>query len=257
MKKTTLLLTGLLTGISICGPARADREPIRPQNTWEFGTDRQRLSNGGPDWTEQTLRWNHWLDQHRSFDITVQQARRFGMQDEQLAASFTSPLTRQLSLSAEASLSPTHRFLAQHSTGLTLQYAFAPGWLAHGGIKSTHYDSGTVGQSTLALEHYVSSFSWSATWRPVRAFATDTSSSELRGNYYYGDRNFIGISRASGQEATPIGAGRLVLADIESLALTGRHWLTQNWAVSYALNSTRQGNFYNRDGIRFGVQYIF
>lgn len=257
MKINTFILLTLFSGGWTWSSAQAESADSRRPNTVELSADSQRLSNGRPDWSEHALRWSRWLGQRQQLDITLLQARRFGLQDEQILASYTAPLAGKLGATLDAGLSPTHNFMARHSLGLTLQYEFASGWLAYGGMKNTAYDSGSVEQATLMLEHYVSSFSWAAAWRPVRAFATSTHSSELRGSYYYGDKNFIGISWASGQEVTPVSGSALVLADIWSVALTGRHWLHQNWAVNYALNSTRQGSYYNRDGVRIGVQYIF
>lgn len=254
MKQASALLIGLCIGTLACGSAQAEKEQYA---TLEFSTDRQRLSNGSPDWTEHTAHWGYAFGKYQQVDISLLNASRFGLQDDQIQVNYSHPLSAKLNVMLDASHSATHRVLPQHSTGMTLQYEFAPRWLVYGGMKNTAYDSTTVEQTTLMLENYVSAFSWSVAWRPVRAFSTQTQTSELRGNYYYGEKNMVGIGWTSGQEASAVSANTLALANIESIVLTGRHWLKQNWAISYTLNSARQGNFYYRDGIRFGVQYIF
>lgn len=249
MKPSAFILVLFAGSLLLAGPA--------PAGELEISTDHQRLSNGGPDWSEQAVRWSQALGQRRQIDLTLLQASRFGLQDEQLQAGYSHALTPRLNATLDLSQSNTHRFLAQRSTGLMLQYELPDGWLVHGGVKSTAYDSADVGQTTLMLERYVGSFSWALAWRATRAFATDSQGGELRGSHYYGERNFIGISWAVGQEATPLGAGVLVQADVESVALTGRHGLDRKWALGYAVSSTRQGNFYSRSGVRVGLQYIF
>jgi YaiO family outer membrane protein len=138
-----------------------------------------------------------------------------------------------------------------------IQYEFAPAWLLHGGFKTTTYDNTTVYQGLVRLKRYVSSFSWSVAWRPTQALGTDAQGVELRGSYYYGDKNVVGLSLAAGREAAAVGNQRVVLADVRTVALTGRHWFDPAWALTYALERTRQGTFYSRSGIRLGVQYSF
>lgn len=257
MKNRAFALSLLLSGSSMLGTAHAQSAEITRPNTIEISTDQQHLSNGSADWTEQAVRWNHMFAPRQQFDITTLQSSRFGLRDDQTLASYSHPLSDKLGVTVDASLSSSHQFLPRNSTGLLLQYEFAPAWIAYGGLKTTSYDTTTVTQTPLMVEHYFSSFSVLAAWRPTRAFDTNTSSTELRANYYYGDKNFVGLMWASGQEATSVSPTVLAMADIWSLALVGRHFLNESWALTYALNTARYGNFYNRDGIRVGVQYLF
>jgi YaiO family outer membrane protein len=61
---------------------------------------------------------------------------------------------------------------------------------------------------------------------------------------------------SGGREATSIGTG-VVLADVRTIAVFGRHWLNRNWSANYAIGHTRQGDFYTRNGISLGVDYAF
>lgn len=253
MKKPVLLF--IFWACSAAQQAQAD-EAARPV-TAELSAERQQLSNGGPDWTEQSLRLNRALGPRQLVEASLVQASRFGLHDEQLAATYVHPLAAKLSATVDASLSSTHHFLPQHSLGLLLQYEFAPAWLVHGGIKNTRYSDASIDQATLAIERYVSSFSWAAVWRPVWALGTSTSSAELKGSYYYGDKNVVTFAVASGQEATQVNSSLVTLADVRSVSLSGRHWVSRDWAVTYVLNSARQGDYYTRNGLRLGVQYTF
>jgi YaiO family outer membrane protein len=259
MKKPPFALVLTLAGGCIGSAPTALAQTVgatRP-NTVELSSDTQRLSNNGPDWQETTLRLNRSLGQRQLLEFSLVQSNRFGLHDDQLLALYAHPLTDKLGVTVDASFSPTYKFLAQRSLGLTLQYEFAPAWLAYVGARNTQYTDASVDQGLFMVEHYFGAFSAAAAWRPVQAFGTGTSSQELRGSYYYGDKNVVGLILSSGQEATQINSAQIALADVRSVALTGRHWISSDWAFTYVLNSTQQGDFYTRNGLRIGVQHIF
>lgn len=246
-----------LLGVSLLSLATAAAAQTAQTYSLELSTERQQLSNNSPDWQEHTLRLQRSFGQRQLGEFSLVQTERFGKPDDQYNALYAHPLSPQWGLALEASVSPTHRVLPQHSVGGMLQYEFAPTWLVHGGVKSTHYNNTVVQQGTVMLEHYVASFSWALAWKPVRALGSTPSSAELRGSYFYGERSVVSLSLADGQEATEVAANDIRLADVRSAALNGRHWLNRDWALTYVVSSTRQGNFYTRNGLRIGVQYSF
>lgn len=257
MSPLALVLTLVAVGFGAGRPALAQSDAAPRPFTVEFSSDNQRLSNNSPDWQETTLRLNRSLDRRQLLEFSLVQSNRFGLRDDQLQALYVHPLTDKLGVTVDASFSPTHNVLPQRSLGLTLNYEFAPAWLAYVGAKNTRYNDVSVAQGLFMVERYISSFSVAAAWRPVQVFGTSTSSQELRGSYYYGDKNVAGLILSSGQEATQVSSTLIALADVKSVALTGRHWVSRDWAFTYVLNSTQQGDFYTRNGLRIGVQHIF
>lgn len=216
----------------------------------------ERLSNDSPDWQERSLQLSHAFGKRHLVDAALTRTERFGLEDNQFALGYTLPLSARLTATLDANASDTHRVLARHAAGGTLQYEFAPAWLLHGGLRTTRYNDARVNQGLLMLERYVGAFSVSLGWRPARAFGTTAHGVELRGGYYYGERNAATLILAGGKEAASIG-GDVVLTSLRSVALTGRHWLNDSWAVNWSLGRTRQGDFYNRNGLNLGLQYAF
>jgi hypothetical protein len=47
------------------------------------------------------------------------------------------------------------------------------------------------------------------------------------------------------------------LADVRDLTLSGRHWLTPNWALTYDLLSQEHAYLNRRQGLRLGVSRSF
>lgn len=249
------LLTGVFFALTLTMPAIADTAGV--QTEAELSTESSRLSNGGPDWQDLSLRINRKRGQRDVKELTLTQTRRFGLDDQQISGVYATPVTDRLTATVGANVSPSHRVLARYGIDGTLQYELSPGWLAHAGLGNKRYDSVEVNRASLMLEHYFSSFSVSAAWRPVRALGVNASSAELRGSYYYGDSNFVGLIVSRGQEATPVSANTVLLADVRATAILGRHWLGRQWAINYAISSTRQGSLYNRNSVSLGAQYLF
>lgn len=216
----------------------------------------ERLDNGTPDWRESELGLHFDFRPRQALDLAVARTERFGLDDNRLSAAGSLPLSPALTAELEGNLSTTHKVLARHTLGAALQYEFAPAWLIRGGMRHSGYDTSTVNQGQLMLEHYVSDFSWAIGWRPTRTLGTTVEGVELRGAYYYGERNAVTLILASGKEVASIPGGVLP-ADVRSTALTGRHALDRRWTLTYALSHTRQGSLYTRNGINVGVQYAF
>lgn len=236
-------------------PAFADSE--NPHIQIEVGTESSRLSNGSPDWHAQSLQITSKQGPREIKALTLTQTNRFGLADQQIRGLYSTPLSDKLTATVGANMSPSHRVLAKQGVEGALQYEFAPAWVLHGGLENNRYDTANVDLANLMVEHYFSAFSMSAAWRPVRALGVSSSSYQLRGSYYYGDANFVGVIASSGKEATPVNASTVLLADVRATAFLGRHWLSGHWAVNYAITSTRQGNFYSRNSIALGAQYFF
>ena len=258
MNNKTFQLSGAILAAVLVQPAWADAAAAGGATTHiELSADSSRLSNGTPDWRETTLRLTHKLSRQSARTVELTQTRRFGLDDQEISGLLSTPLSDKLTATVGGSFSPTHRVLARQRLEGSLQYEFAPTWLMHGALGQRRYDTTRVDHASLMLEHYFSSFSVSAAWKPVRASGVRSESAELRFSYYYGDANFAGLIVSSGQEATNTTASTVVLADVRAIALLGRHWLNRQWAVNYAMTRTQQGSFYTRNSVRLGAEYAF
>ena len=249
------VVAGVALGLGI--PLLAVAQTAELPTAVELGYSRESLSNDSPDWQDTGIDITHRFGPREYLGVALHDAKRFGVEDVSAAASYLMPLADKVALSIDGSLSPNASFLPRNSVAATLQYEFAPAWLLYGGLKSANYSEDHVTEGALKLEQYVSDFSWSIGWKPVQALGTYAQSFEVRGNYYYGDRNMVGIIAAYGQEATSVAPNEVVIADVRSIALLGRHHLTPRWALTYAITRVEQGTFYTRTGGRLGVQYSF
>ena len=243
--------------LALSNPLLAGAQTAKLPTSLELGYSRESLSNDSPDWQDTGIDVSHRFNAREYLGVSLHDVKRFGVEDVSAAAFYLRPLTERVAASIEGSLSPGASFLARSSLAAALQYEFAPAWLLHGGLKSATYAEDHVSEGTLKLERYVSDFSWSVAWKPVHALGSYAQSFEVRGNYYYGERNMVGVIAAYGREATSVAPDEVVLADVRSIALLGRHHLTERWALTYAITRVEQGTFYTRTGGRLGAQYSF
>ncbi len=234
--------------------AQSDAQPLTRVG---LEAESSHLSNGSPDWRETTLRITRSMGKNEVKSLALTQTNRFALDDHELSGLIATRLSPQLTASATASISPTHRVLAKNTFEGALQYEFAPAWLIHSALGRKNYNSTRVNQGLLMLEHYFSDFSASVAWKPVRSSGVGSSSAELRLAWYYSDTDSVGLIHSTGKEVTTITPGNVVLTDVRSTALQGRHWLSRQWVVNYGLSHTRQGSFYNRRSARLGVEYVF
>jgi YaiO family outer membrane protein len=239
----------------LLGAAHA-QDGLAPANSIRVSSAAEHLDNGTPTWTENSVGMQLRLRQHEALDLSAAQTRRFGLNDSSAAASYTLPLTASLTGTVEAAASPTHRVLAERVIGAGLQLEFAHAWLLHLGARNSSFDTASVNQGRVAIEHYFGNWSASAAWSPTRAYGRNASGAELRAGYYYGERNAVTLIAAGGQEAASVPGG-VALTDVRSVALTGRHWFAPRWAATWAVSHTRQGNLYSRSGLTLGAQYAF
>jgi YaiO family outer membrane protein len=120
--------------------------------TVRAGASHEHLDNGSPGWRETGAGVQFGFAPRQILDLSLARTSRFGLHDNQFAASYSTPLLDGLTATIDANASDTHRVLARHALGGELQYEFAKGWLAHGGARSTRYATATVNQALVTLE---------------------------------------------------------------------------------------------------------
>lgn len=226
-------------------------------DTLSLRLETSHLDRGYASWREQGLSWRRGWQDGRGLELGVTATERFGLEDQRLSVDVQQPLSLSVGLALEAAWSPTHRVLAQGTAGARLSWKFAPQWVGYAGARTSRFNETHVHQGTLAVEHYVGAFSLAASWMPTQALGASTASGSLRGDWYYADRSAVGLLLAGGQEATRVGPGTLVLADVRSVALVGRHALSAQRTLRWGLERTRQGDFHTRTGASVALQHAF
>jgi YaiO family outer membrane protein len=111
---------------------------------------------------------------------------------------------------------------------------------------------------SLTAEHYLDRFRLAYTlYRGDPADAPYAYSHVARVDYYYSEPNWVGVQYVIGEEAESDGAGGLLVSDVEGAAVLGRHALTSDWSLVWALTWHDQGELYQRAGFDVGIARRF
>jgi YaiO family outer membrane protein len=270
-----LLLPSLLTAQSASVPpaeaqpaatpepgtkATAAAKQIEPEVIFEFGSSYERLSNEAGDWKSYFLRFNRKFASGQTLYGEASVVRRFDLTDPGFMIGWYQPLneTRRWSATFEAAGSPTHDVLPAFSFYGQIERNFGKGWLGHAGVRHSHYSSDNVNMGVFGVENYFKAYRAAYTLYVAHLNGGGTSASHaFQANYYYDERNSIGVGVAFGQEIESLGNGLLLRTPVQEVNVNGKQWMNHRWGFSYVLLWHRQGTLYTRSGGQLGVLLRF
>ena len=93
-------------------------------------------------------------------------------------------------------------------------------------------------------------------WLPTHVFGVTANSYAVQGAWYYGDRDSVSLTLATGREANNV-AGGVALGQVRSAGFGGRHMLSQAWSANYGASYTKQADLYIRKGLSVGLAYSY
>jgi hypothetical protein len=130
------------------------------------------------------------------------------------------------------------------------------GFALSAGLRYRVLESGPAPLPSGAPEASTFDRSWAL--YPPAAGSGASAGYELRLNYRYGERNTLGLTYGSGNEAdyTRQMLG-LQATDGRQFGLTGEHWLTPDWALNYGVMAQEQVGPHRGQGLRLGLRYRF
>lgn len=178
---------------------------------------------------------------------------RFGVSDREwrvVAAGREGDIT----LTMEFSGSPDAELLPEFAAAFDLAVPVTKPLVLHGGVRRAIYTDEDATIYRAGFEYYVGAARASYTAVNGRLESGDAGTAHVaQGDWYYGEHSRVGLVVAAGGEATRVDPTSVVVADVRSAALTGRHWFTGAWGISYVASWTEQGDFYTRWGGMLGL----
>jgi YaiO family outer membrane protein len=218
------------------------------------------LSGGRPAWRATALEGLWTGERGAAAGGGLRELSRFDRSDVDLSAFGQAPVAG-LVLGAEASASPTWRFVPRWSAGARAERALGAGWVASAGARLLRYE-GEAGRTTplLAsggLERYFGRWRAAGVGTAVALEGEWSGGGRLALDLFYGDGGRVGASAAAGRELESLGGGRLLRTDVVGAGLAGAHPLGAGWALAWELSVQRQGDLYTRTGGRLGLRRRF
>lgn len=250
MKRLSLTLVGLLLAA----------EAGAQNGEWEVGASTENLTQGKAPWHSMYLngKWRspgQWV----AFG-GLRETERYDLRDEEIHLGANLPLPGGPRLEIEMGHSPTHRVLPSNYASMRIETELAKGWLGAAGWRRSAYDSGMTSVGHLALEHYFGNQRAGYTLYEGRPDGSGFAASHrLHWAWHYGgdERNWLGAAAISGRETEHVVPSGFLTARVHAVQLSGLHWISRDWAVSWEAGQTRQGDYYTRRGLHLGLRHAF
>jgi YaiO family outer membrane protein len=187
------------------------------------------------------------------------QSRRFTTADADFRFGLHQPVGQNIAALAESGVQTVHDVVPRQTSYSQFTQTLPGGWGLGFGVRQTEYNFATANLLSFSAERSFGNFRGAYTLYSSRAEgATLGSTHRFEVSYLYGERNTVGLSYTTGRdiESVALPAG-LSVSDVRDWSLSGRHWLSPNWALTYDVLSQEQGPLYRRQGLRLGVSRSF
>jgi len=165
---------------------------------------------------------------------------------------------QNLAALAEPGVASLGDLLPRYTLSTSFTRALPGGWGLGFGVRQTEYNFATASLMSFSAERAFGSFRGAYTLYSSRVDGAGPGSAhrfELR--YLYGERNTIGLAYTTGRDIDNLAlSAALSTTDVRDWTLSGRHWLSPNWSLTYDVLSQEQALF-RRQGLRLGVSRSF
>ena len=237
---------------------RTPAQQSRLSNHVEGGFSVQQLSNDLPDWSSLYVHGGRRLGPRKSVYGQLRQTDRFDQTDHEISGGIYWPVGEAWTASADASLAPGAVVLPKWTVAGQLQRPLEYGFSMQVGIRHAEYAANHVRMLTLTGDYYWKNYyaGWTVYWSKLED-ADPTFANQFRFDRYYGHSSRIGFLLAFGEEVESVGNGLFVKGETLSAVLTGLHWLSPVWGLSWDVIFHEQGDAYRRGGFRVGLRRQF
>jgi YaiO family outer membrane protein len=211
----------------------------------DWGTDR--LSNGAPDWSRQSVRLDWQMSGGASLHGDIAQAVRFDRSDSSFGIGGAWQAVPQWRIGAALAATADTEFEPTRSLSLEAQRAWANAWGTELGIRRREYPSATVTSYLFTGEKYVADYriAYRLDYSHLAGAASSAGHSMLFG-WYPNEKRSLGVTIGAGEEIETIGLDQLLSTRVSSVTLGGRETLSARLALSWWVGTHRQGQFYRR-----------
>lgn len=225
----------------------------------EAGHGREQLDKSYyTDWLNTYVTAENRLDSGVVAYGTARQVERYRLTDQEYLLGSYLPVAERTFLLVEGNMSPAYNVLPRWSALLELNHSFDGGWGGGIGARRTEYAMTQFWMGIARIERYLGPWYGSYTLRQVSVDTIgDASSHSLKLSCYYGDKSFAGAGYSIGRELESAGAAGTLVSDITEYLIAGRHWISEQWGMSWEAGSHMQGAYYTRRWISIGIRREF
>jgi len=260
------LLIGF-TAISVAGQTESptptdnfEQEEKPPKYEAQFHFTNETLTRNFGTWRSASVYVQRKFDNKQIVWANYRLSDRNGTRDQEFIGGIYKPINKKWAFTAEGMYSPTQKYVGKFSAMGEIERVFKKGFVGHFGGRFTKYTTVSATTGYGMVEKY-----WGANRAAYTLYITKLSNAgtapthRFQYNRYYGERvNTLGFAVSVGREHENLGPTLGILqSNTWSLSFFGKHWLTNNFGLSFDGTIHRQGDLYYRRGFSFGVRYRF
>ena len=186
------------------------------------------------------------------------EGRRVNVGDTDYRIALHRPIGADIGALAEPNAGALIDFAPRYTLVTNVTHALPGGWGLGFGVRQTEYNFASANLLSFSAERSFGSFRGAYTLYANRAEGAALGSAHrFEVSYLYGERNTIGLAYTTGRDVESFGLpATMSLSEVKDWTLSGRHWLSPNWALTYDLQSQEQ-LLNRRQGLRLGVSRSF
>ncbi|MCQ4308613.1 YaiO family outer membrane beta-barrel protein [Pseudomonas stutzeri] len=241
----------------VTATAPAATAPTQRRHELELSARQDWLDSGFDNWRSQRLDYASTQPEGLGWYGALLREQRFGEWDQGAEAGAVIPLDENWTLQPEIGYQPSPYFLPDWHADVRLQRRLPDGFLGAASVRRTEYETTRVDRLALSAERY-----WNS-WRAGYTLnVTDVANAgtpighDLALDFYYAGLSYAGLRLTVGEEEA-VEEQQLITSDVRAISLQGRHWLDRHWALTWELGHHRQGDYYTRRWLQFGLRHAF
>jgi YaiO family outer membrane protein len=215
------------------------------------------LNNGYSSWKELYVAGNYRLTDRATLFGQARATERFSQSDQEVMAGVNLSVGDKWTLIADASVAPDAQVLPSWSLTGRAKRTLPRGFGIQAGWRHAEYALSRLDLMTAAGEYWFGNYRTGYT-----LYAASIDGGPLiyshRGQLdrYYRDRSRVSLIASNGEEVESIGNGFFVVNEVQTLTLTGQHWLSQRWALTWELGQAWT-TLYDKQRFRAGFTRQF
>lgn len=215
------------------------------------------LTGTSPAWHSEEIDWLRHEADSTTWHAALGRVERFDLSDDYATAGGFLPLSATWKVDGELSVSPDHQVLPRYQATAGVEYDFPSAWNLQASFRHSSYSDATGNIVSAGVEHYFGD--WRASYTLIDGTTSGASGAAhvVNGDWYYGDRSYVGGGFVTGQEVDRVSPTTLVKTDVRGFFVSGKHAFSPAWSVTYAYGVTALQDFYTRRGVSIGLNYRF
>ncbi len=215
------------------------------------------LNNGFSSWKEFYLAGSYRLNPRLALFGQARATERFDQADQELRLGTDIALGENWTLTLEGTGAPDAQVLPSWSLAAQVDRRLPLGFGVQGGWRHAEYTASELDLFTVAGDYWFNRYRAGYT-----IYAASINNGPLIFSHraqldrYYQERSRVSLIASNGEEVESVGGGFFIVNEVQTLTVTGEHWLSDRWALTWEIGQAWT-TLYDKQRFRAGFTRQF